>query len=62
MRQLLEQKKFLPLIVKILNMVSNLRDQYFYEFEIQNQNLVVTMSTQCSDDPSLDHFDFMLVN
>ena len=45
MRQLLEQKKFLPLIVKILNMVSNLRDQYFYEFEIQNQNLVVTMST-----------------
>jgi len=42
MRDLLDQKQLLPLLVKILTMISALRDQYFFEFEIQNHNLMVT--------------------
>ena len=39
-------------------MVSSLRDQYFFEFEIQNHNLMVTQSTEDNSDES----DFILVN
>lgn len=61
MRQLIEQKQLLPLINKILTMVSSLRDQYFYEVEIQNQNLLITMATEGDEAAGAD-CEFMLVN
>ena len=57
MRDLLDQKKLLPLVVKILTMVSTLRDQYYFEFEIQSHNLMVTQSTEDSEES-----DFIMVN
>ncbi len=60
MRHLLEERQLLPLVCKVLNMLSSLRDQYFYEFELQTPNLMVTTSsTQGSD---VADFDVMLVN
>ena len=41
-RQLLDRRQLLPLMVKVLNMVANLRDQYFYEFELANCHILVT--------------------
>ena len=56
----MDEKQLLPIICKVLNMLGSLRDQYFYEFEIQSHNLMVTTtSTQGSD---VVNFDVMLVN
>ena len=53
--ELLEEEQFLPTVCKVLNILGRLRDQFFYEFEIQTANLVVTMLEQ-------QKYDVMLVN
>ena len=39
---LLGQHEFLPLVEKIVTMISSLRDQYFYEIDLQMSNILVT--------------------
>ena len=56
---LIANKKFIPLLAKIITMVGSLRDQYFYEFELANFNLVITHDT---DDANNEECDFMMVN
>jgi len=59
MRALLDERKLLPLLCRILTMVSSLRDQYFYEVEMQSFNLMVTLATEATE---VGNYDFMLVN
>ena len=56
---LIANKKFIPLLAKIITMVGSLRDQYFYEFELANFNLIITHDT---DDANNEECDFMMVN
>ena len=50
----------MPLIERILSLVARFQDHYFYEWELQNQNLIVTQATEASDNAA--SYDFMMIN
>ena len=62
--QLLEDKQLLPVTIKILNTVARLYDRYFSEFELQNQNLLITEPKWDSfkGENDLEMYEIALVN
>ena len=56
---LIQSQKLLPLVAKIVTMVGQLSDQYFYEFELANYNIIVTKDTDETDNAECD---FLMVN
>ena len=55
---LITTNQLIPLLVRLLRFIQQLKDAYYNEFEIQNHNIVLTKRS----DGTGEEFDFTLIN